>query len=81
MKIKHKIAKVLENASKLQGTVCTADFKHELGIEAKYMDDYLALGVLADLFKENKAEIMFKVDKEDKKMEYLLRLLTEGESK
>ncbi len=79
MKIEHKIAKVLENASNLQGIICTADFEHELGTESKYIDDYLALGVLAELFKENKAEIIFKVSKEDKKMEYLLRLLTEGE--
>lgn len=81
MKIEHKIAKVLENASNLQGIVCTADFEHELGVESKYIDDYLALDVLANLFKENKAEIIFKVDKKDKKMEYLLRLLTEGRSK
>ena len=46
--------------------------------EAKYIDDYLVLEVLAELFKENKAEIVFKVGREDKKMEYLLRLLTEG---
>lgn len=79
MKIEYKIAKALEHASRLEGTVCTADFKHELGTEAKYIDDYLALGVLAELFKENNAEIVFKVSREDKKMEYLLRLLTEGE--
>ena len=81
MKIEHKIAKALESASKLQGIVCTADFKHELGTEAKYIDDYLALGVLAELFKGNKAEIIFKVSREDKKMEYLLRLLTEGRNR
>lgn len=79
MKIEHKIARSLENASELKGIVCTANFRHVLGTEVKYIDDYLALGVLAELFKENKAEIVFKVSKEDKKMEYLLKLLTEGE--
>ena len=78
MKIEHKIAKALENASRLKGTVCTVDLKHELGTEAKYINDYLTLEILAELFKENKAEVIFKVSREDKKMEYLLRLLTEG---
>lgn len=79
MKIEYKITKAMESASRLEGTVCTVDFNHELGIEGKYIDNYLALEVLAELFKENKAEIIFKISKEDKKMEYLLILLTEGE--
>ena len=76
MKIEHKIAKALENASKLKSAVCLVDFNHTLGTELKYIDDYLALGVLAELFKDNKAEIIFKVGREDNRMEYLLRLLT-----
>lgn len=77
LKIEHKIAKVLENARKQKGVVCRVDFNHTLGTELKYIDDYLALGVLAELFKEDKAEIIFKLDQKDSRMEYLLRLLTE----
>lgn len=78
VKMKHKIAQTLENTSNLEGIVCIADLEHELGIEAKYIDDYLALGVLAELLKKDKVEIIFKVGREDKKMEYLLKLLKEG---
>ena len=73
LKIEHKIAKVLENARKQKGVVCRVDFNHTLGTELKYIDDYLALGVLAELFKEDKAEIIFKLDQKDSRMEEILR--------
>ena len=79
VKMKHKIAQTLENTSNLEGIVCIADLEHELGIEAKYIDDYLALGVLAELLKKDKVEIIFRVCREDKDMKYLLKLLKEGE--
>lgn len=79
VKIEHKIEQTLENTSNLEGIVCIADLEHELGIKAKYMNDYLALKVLAELLKKNKAEIIFKVGREDKDMKYLLKLLKEGE--
>lgn len=75
IKIKDKIAQVLENTGNLEGIVCIADLEHELGIEAKYMDDYLALGVLVELLKKDKVEIIFRVGREDKDMKHLLKLL------
>ena len=79
MKIEYKIAKACKDACRLEGVSFTADFKDAIGIESRYLDNYLALGTLADLLRENKAELIFKVDKEDKKMKYLLKLLKEEE--
>ena len=76
--MKDKIIKALETVANCEGMVCIVDLEHELGTEAKYIDYYLAIMELAELIKENKAEIIFKVGKEDHRMEYLLKLL-EGE--
>ena len=39
------------------------------------MDYYLALGVLVELLKKDKVEIIFRVGREDKDMKHLLKLL------
>lgn len=75
MNIKYNLIKALDNVSYMKGMVYVANLEHELGCEAKYLDDYLAVGVLADLIKDNKVTLYFKVGKEDKDMKYLLELL------
>lgn len=76
--MKDKIIKALEAVANCEGMVCIVDLEHELGTEAKYIDYYLAIMELAELIKEDKAEIIFKVGREDKRMKYFLKLL-EGE--
>lgn len=72
---KKRIVKVLENVGNLKGILCIHDFEHVLGTQSKYINDYLAVLTLAELIKKDKAEIIFNVDENDGKMEYLCRLL------
>lgn len=72
---KKRIVKVLENVGSLKGILCIHDFEHVLGTQSKYINDYLAVLTLAELIKKDKAQIIFNVDKNDVKMEYLCRLL------
>lgn len=46
---KEKIVKALNTVSLLKGVVCVADITHDIGYRARYVDDYLAIGVMADL--------------------------------
>lgn len=75
VKMKHKIAQTLENTSNLEGIVCIADLEHELGYKAKYINDYLAASVLAELIKNGKIQLIFKAGREDKRMKYFFKLL------
>lgn len=75
----NEIIKILKNVAQLKGIVCVDNLKHEIAYEDKHINDYLAVGVLAELFELGKAEVVFKTDKEDKRMKYLLKLLKESE--
>ncbi len=75
MQIENKIVKALNNVGELKGIVCTANFKHELGYKAKYINDYLAASVLAELIKDGKIQLIFKAGREDKRMKYFFKLL------
>lgn len=46
---KEKIVKALNTVSLLKGVVCVADITHDIGYISRYLDDYLAIGVMADL--------------------------------
>ena len=71
----NKITKILESVSQLEGIKCVSNFKHELGYKAKYINDYLAASVLAELIKDGKIHLIFKAGREDKRMEYFFKLL------
>lgn len=75
MQIKSKIVKALNNVGELKGIVCAANFEHELGYKASYIDDYLAASVLAELIKDGKIQLIFKAGREDKRIEYFFKLL------
>ena len=76
----NKITKVLENVSQLKGVVCVSNSKHELGYSAKYIDDYLAVGVLSNLIEREVIELKFNEPKNTvskKKLEYFKKILEE----
>ena len=77
---KVKIVKVLKNASYCKGIVYSSNLNHELGYEAKYMDNYLAIGVLGELIEKGIIELKFndpKNNKDKERLDYLKRLLEE----
>ena len=76
-----EIIKVLKNVAQLKGIICVDDFEHEIGYEAEHINDYLAIGVLAELLESGKAEIVFKTKEPDERISYLLKLLKEREEK
>ena len=76
-----KIAKVLNKVSQLEGIVCIADLNHELGYKGRYIDDYLAVSVLAELIDKNIIELKFnepKNNKDKERVKYLKKLLREN---
>ena len=77
---KEKIVKVLDTVSKVEGIVCIADDKHELGYRGRYIDDYLAVSVLAELIKKGIVELKLNEpenDKDKKRLEYFKKLIKE----
>lgn len=72
--MKEKLITILERASRANGIVCCQDDEHDLAYIGRAIDDYLAIGVLAELLKTDKAEIIIK-DESDSKVAYLMRLL------
>lgn len=70
-----ELAEALENVSDSKGMVCTANKEHELGTQIKYLNDYLVVGVFAELLKQKKVEIIFRHGREDRDVNYLLKLL------
>lgn len=77
---KNKIVKVLDTVSKVEGIVCITDDKHELGYRGRYINNYLAASVLAELIDKNIIELRLNEpenDKDKERLEYLKRLLEE----
>lgn len=77
---KEKIVKALNTVSLLKGVVCVADITHDIGYSGKYVDDYLAVGVMAELIDEGVIELKVN-EPEDlnakQKLFYFERLLGE----
>lgn len=77
---KNKIIKVLDTASKLDGIECLTDFNHELVYRGRYIDDYLAIAVMAELLDKGIIELKFNEpnnDKDKERINYFKRLLKE----
>lgn len=75
-----RIVKILDNTSKAKGIDCIIDFNHELGYRGKYINDYLAVGVLSELIDKKIIELKFnepETEKDKERLEYLKRLLKE----
>ena len=75
-----QIVKVLDNTSKVKGIECIVDFNHELGYRGRYIDDYLAVGVLSELIDKKIIELKFnepETERDKERSEYLKRLLKE----
>ena len=73
--IKKKLIEVFENVGFIRGINSVNHLEDEIGIMAKYVDDYLAVATISQLLEQNKIEITLKADETDNKIEYLLRLL------
>ena len=77
---KEKIVKALNTTSNLTGVVCIADITHDLGYQGRYIDDYLAVGVLAELIDKGVIELKLNETNDindEQKLYYLKRLLQE----
>lgn len=75
MEIKERLIEVLDNVGNSRGLVTADGLDDDIGIQIKYLDDYLAVLTLAELLKDDKIEINIKADETDRKIKYLLKLL------
>lgn len=77
---KKEIVRALNTTSNLTGVVCIADITHDLGYQGRYIDDYLAVGVLAELIDKGVIELKLNETNDindEQKLYYLKRLLQE----